>query len=134
MKKRIATGMVALALVGAALLSGCTSNSDKADENIKTAAENFEVQRTIVGINGITGKTIFFAEGRCSFEYPSGRRVDVVCRYGPNEYRKHVFIMGDQDSVAITQEEPIDVSVYHTRIILKPENVIPEFDLEVGTQ
>jgi hypothetical protein len=58
----------------------------------------------------------------------------VTCRYGPNEYRKHVFILGDQDSVAVTQEEPIDVSVYHTRIVLKPENLLPEFDLEVGKQ
>ena len=58
----------------------------------------------------------------------------MTCRYGPNEYRKHVFIMGDQDSVSITQEEPIDVSVYKTRVILKPESLLPEFDLEVGKQ
>jgi hypothetical protein len=45
-----------------------------------------------------------------------------------------VFITGDQDSVVITQEEAVDVSVYQTRIILKPENLIPNFDLEVGKQ
>ena len=116
------------------LLAGCTSDADKASENIATAAEAFEVQRTIVGINGITGKTIFFAEGRCSFEYPSGRRFDVTCKYGPNEFRKHVFILGDQDSVVVTQEKAIDVSVYYTRIVLKPQNIIPEFDLRVGEQ
>jgi hypothetical protein len=127
-----ALAALALALTGAA--NGCTSDADKASENIGTAAEQFEVQRTIVGINGITGDTIFYAEGRCSFEYPSGRRFEVTCKYGPNEYRKHVFIMGDQDSVSITQEEAIDVSVYHTRVILKPENLIPEFDLQVGKQ
>lgn len=130
-KKITAVALAALAVVG---LAGCTTDADMADENIKKAAEQFEVQRTIVGINGITGDTIFFAEGRCSFEYPSGRRVDVTCRYAENEYRKHVFILGDQDSVTITQEEPIDVSVYHTRVILKPQNVLPEFDLEVGKQ
>ena len=127
-----------LALAGAALvavgLTGCLSDADTANENIKTAAEQFEVQRTIVGINGITGKTIFYAEGRCSFEDLGDSRFDLICRYAENEYRKHVFIMGDQDSVTVTQEEPIDVSVYHTRIILKPENIIPEFDLEVGKQ
>ena len=105
-----------------------------ADRNIVTAAEQFEVQRTIVGINGINGNTIFYAEGRCSFEYPETHRVDVTCKYGPDEYRKHIFFMGDQDSLVITQEEPIDVSVYHTRVILKPENLLPEFDLEVGKQ
>lgn len=127
---------IALALAGAAVgvmaLAGCTSDADKASENIAVAAEAFEVQRTIVGINGITGNTIFFAEGRCSFEYPSGSRVDVTCKYSDSEYRKHTFLLGDQDSVVVTQEEAIDVSEYHTRIILKPQNIIPEFDISVG--
>ncbi|MDL5351192.1 hypothetical protein [Microbacterium sp. zg-YB36] len=124
-----AAATVALALTA---LVGCTSDADKASENIATAAEAFEVQRTIVGINGITGETIFFAEGRCSFEYPSAARVDVTCKYSPEEYRKHVFILGDQDSVVVTQEESIDVSEYHTRIVLKPQNLLPEFDIMVG--
>lgn len=119
-------------IVAAFGLAACTSDADKASENIAIAAEAFEVQRSIVGINGITGETIFFAEGRCSFEYPSGGRVDVTCKYGPDEYRKHVFLLGDQDSVVVTQEQAIDVSEYHTRIILKPQNVIPEFDISVG--
>lgn len=130
--KFIATAVVVAG--GIAGLTACTSDANKADENIKTAAEQFEVQRTIVGINGITGKTIFYAEGRCSFAQPTSRRFELVCKYGPNDFRKQVFIMGDQDSVAITQEQSIDVSVYHTRIVLKPENLIPEFDLEVGKQ
>lgn len=129
MKKTAAAIIGAAALAGT--LVGCTSDADKASENIATAAEAFEVQRTIVGINGITGDTIFFAEGRCSFEYGS-KRVDVTCKYGPEEYRKHVFMLGDQDSVVVTQEHAIDVSEYHTRIILKPQNIIPEFDIMVG--
>jgi len=132
MKTKIAAA-AAIVAAGALALTGCISDADKASENIATAAEQFEVQRTIVGINGITGDTIFFAEGRCSFE-SSGRRFDVTCRYGEDEYRKHVFVLGDQDSVSVTQEEAIDVSVYHTRVILKPENLLPEFDLEVGKQ
>lgn len=130
MKKLFAVGAV---LVAALALTGCVSDADKADENIKAAAEQFEVQRKIVGINGISGDVVFYAEGRCSFEN-SGRRFDVTCRYGPDEYRKHVFILGDQDSVSVTQEESIDVSVYHTRVILKPQNLLPEFDLEVGEE
>lgn len=125
--------MIAGVVVGLALtLAGCTSDADMASKNISTAAEQFEVQRTIVGINGITGKTIFYAEGRCSFEYPSASRVDVTCKYGPHEFRKSTFILGDQDSVVVAQEKAVDASVYHTRIILKPENIIPEFDIKVG--
>lgn len=125
--KLAAIGAVALAVA----LTGCTSDADKASENIATAAEQFEVQRTLVGVNGITGETIFFAEGRCSFE-SSGRRFDVTCKHSSDEYRKHVFILGDQDSVVVTQEAAIDISEYHTRIILKPQNLLPEFDIKVG--
>lgn len=129
-KRKIAAALIVVA--GVVGLSACTSDADKASENISTAAEAFEVQRTIVGINGITGATIFYAEGRCSFEFPAARRTDVTCKYGPDEYRRHTFFMGDQDSVVITQEESIDVSEYYTRIVIKPQNVIPEFDLMVG--
>lgn len=127
-KKTIAVAAIALVALG---LAGCTSDADKASHNIATAAEQFEVQRTIVGINGVSGDVAFFAEGRCSFE-AGGKRVDVTCKYGPDEYRKHVFVLGDQDSVTITQEKPIDVSEYHTRIVLKPQNLLPEFDIAVG--
>jgi hypothetical protein len=128
-RKLIAAAAAALLIVG---LAGCTSDADKASENISTAAEAFEVQRTIIGVNGITGKTTFFAEGRCSFEYPSSNRVDVTCKYSKDEYRRHTFIMGDQDSVVVSQEQAIDVSEYHTRIVIKPQNIIPEFDIMVG--
>jgi len=130
-KKKALAGVIGT-VAAVSLLSGCTSDADRASENVSTAAEAFEVQRTIVGINGISGETIFFAEGRCSFEYPSDSRVDVICKYASDEYRRHTFILGDQDSVVISQEKPIDVSEYHTRIILKPQNVIPEFDISVG--
>jgi len=123
--------LLILVLVGINLV-GCTSDADKASENISTAAEAFEVQRTITAISGITGDILFVAEGRCSFEYPSSNRVDVTCKYGPSEYRKHVFVLGDQDSVVVSQEAAIDVSEYNTRIVIKPQNIIPEFDVMVG--
>lgn len=129
MKKIIALAILA---VGAIIISGCTSDADKASENISTAAEAFEVQRTIVATNGITGEIMLFAEGRCSFEYPSSGRIDITCKYGPDDYRRHTYIRGDQDQVVITQEVGIDVSEYHTRIVLKPQNIIPEFDIMVG--
>lgn len=112
-------------------IASCSTDADTVSTNIATAAESFEVQRTFVGINGISQEMIFYAEGRCSFE-SDGRRFDVTCKYGPDEYRKHVFILGDQDSVVVTQEAAINVSEYHTRVVLKPQNIIPEFDLQVG--
>lgn len=134
------TTIGALLIAGVAL-TGCSnavttnngeSDADKVSENIALEAEAFQVQRTITATSGVTGEILFVAEGRCSFEYPSDNRVDAICKYGPDEYRKHVFLLGDQDSVVISQEKPIDVSEYHTKIVIKPQNAIPEFGISVG--
>lgn len=127
--------LAGVALVGVALaaLVGCSSDADKASENLSTAAEQFEVQRSIVGINGITDKVEFYVEGRCSVE-DEGHRLVVVCKHGDNDYRKHFVGLSDNMFYVATQLEAIDVSVYHTRIILKPENILPDFDLEAGEQ
>lgn len=129
-KALAASAIAVAAIVG---LAGCESDAVVSSRNITTAADNFEVQRAIAVVNGITTDTIFYAEGRCSVER-EGRDLLVLCKHGPDDYRKHIVMMGDQDSVAVTQLEGIDVSVYHTRIILKPENILPDFDLSVGVQ
>lgn len=129
------TAQIAVTLGLVAGLAACSTDADTASRNISTAAEQFEVQRTIIAVNGITGETIFFAEGRCSMESADSflaGALEITCKQGPSEYRKHFVLLGDQDSVAITQEKAIDVSEYHTRIILKPQNAIPEFDIMMG--
>lgn len=124
----LATVVGIFALTG----SSCSSDADKASENISTAAEAFEVQRTLVATNGITGEVQLYVEGRCSFEYVTSMRIDVTCKYAEDDYRRHTYIKGDQDQVVISQEAGIDVSEYHSRIIIKPQNLLPEFDIMVG--
>lgn len=113
------------------LLTGCTSDADKASQNISTAAENFEVQRNIKGVNAITDTPAFEVEGRCSIERVDDR-LQVTCKHGENDFRKHELGLADNVYYASVQLEPIDVSVYRTRIIIKPENLIPDFDLKTG--
>lgn len=126
--------IIGSALAGSILLSaaGCESDASKASENISTAADNFEVQRKIVGVNTRTDKYLFYVEGRCSIE----RQGDLIvtCKHGPNDYRKHMVGQATDVAWVSTQEEGIDVSVYHTRIILKPENLLPGLELSAGKQ
>lgn len=133
MKKAIKKfGAIAAGLILATVaLTGCESDADKVSENIAIEAEQFNVQRTIVATSGITGETLMYAEGRCSFE-ASGKRFDLTCKYGPDEYRKSTFLFGDQDSIYVAMEKSIDVSEYHTKIVIKPQNIIPEFDISIG--
>lgn len=134
-KKLTKPAAIVAALTAGLLLTaaGCTSDADKASENLSTAADQFEVQRRIVGVNGLTDEFAFEVEGRCSIT-DEARRLIVICKHGPDEYRKHYVGLSDNTFYVAEQLESIDVSVYHTRIIIKPQNIVPGLDLEAGKQ
>ena len=127
------TTLIAAAMLTTAALAGCSTNADKANENLSIAADNFEVQRHIVGVNGITGDYAFEVVGRCSIN-DQGHQLEVTCRHGENEYRKHMIGLSDNTFYVAEQLDAIDVSVYHTRILIKPETLLPEVELQTGKQ
>lgn len=135
MSKIAAVGFVAtLGVVG---LTACTSDADNASRNLSTSAEQFEIQRRITAVNGITDKVMLEIEGRCSVESDESflaGALEVTCKVGPNEYAKHFVVLGDNGLAVVQQLETVDVSVYHHRVIIKPENLLPEFDYEGGEQ
>lgn len=132
--------VVAAVLVTAGLgvgLVACTTDADTASRNISTAAEQFEVNRRITVTTGFNNEVALQVEGRCSLEstdsFLSGA-LEITCKIGPNEYVKHFVVKGDNDVVTAQQLDTIDVSVYHHRVLIKPENILPEFDYEGGEQ
>lgn len=134
--------VITLALVTLTLTLGINacgdSNADTVSQNISDEAEKFKVGRRIVVTNGITGKDVYRIEGRCSFEDKSDR-IDVVCRdktSGPKnrQFTKASVHLGDQDEWASVQLGPISVSEYRTKIIIRPEAIVPDFDLVTGDQ
>lgn len=134
-KKIIAIGFVAL--IGAVGLTACTSDADTASYNLSQSAEQFEINRRITIVHPITGDVTFEVEGRCSVESAESfleGALEITCKIGPNEYVKHFEIVGDNGQVSIQQLDTTDVSVYHHRVIIKPENILPEFDYEGGEQ
>lgn len=131
--KRIALAVLAIAsIVG---FTGCTSAADKVSENLSIEAEKFKIQRSIVGINGITGKAEFQVTGRCSVEgdgLGSLNALTVICKDGPDSFKKHWVGLSDNTFFIITQLKGVDVSEYRTTIVIKPENIVPNLDLITG--
>lgn len=130
-RNKILIALSAAALSGVAL-TGCTSDADTAAQNLSTKAEKFEVQRTITVVNGRTDKVTFEVTGRCSVEFETAGRLMAMCKHGPDDFRKHYTVLGDAGMVQIEQLGPIDVDEYHTQVVIKPETVIPDFDLETS--
>lgn len=131
-RKKSAAIVIALA-AAATLLSGCAPAAQTASQNLSTAADNFEINRRIVFFNGITDKYLLTIEGRCSIK-PDGGKLDVTCRIGPDQYKKHFLGLSDNVSYFVEQLEPVDVSLYHYRVIFKPENIVPDINVEAGKQ
>jgi hypothetical protein len=119
-----------LMLVGTACFR---SKADVASSNISKAAEQFEVNRRIVFFNGITDKYLLTIEGRCSVETTEsklGGSLEVTCKLGPNEYKKHFLGLSDNVSYFVEQTDPIAVDEYHYRVIFRPDTILPDIQVD----
>lgn len=128
--KKLIIGLLAVAALGTGAVA-CSSDADTASRNLSIAAEQFEVQRRIVFFNGITDKYLLIVEGRCSVETSDsalGGSLEVTCKIGPNEYKKHFLGLSDNVSYFVEQTTAVDVNTYHYRVIFKPESVVPDID------
>jgi len=129
--KRIIVG-ISFGLAALLALTGCTSAADQANENLSKAADNFEVPRRIVGINGITDKVLFSVEGFCSMNN-DGQKLDVICKVS-NDGSVERTTLGLSDNVTYvsTQMGGKQVSLFRPRIIFRPETIVPNFELSTS--
>ena len=109
--------------------SGCSRDAQVASRNISKASDMFEVQRRIVFYNGISGDYMLVLEGRCSIS-DSSYQLEVTCKTSQSQYKKHFLGLSDNVTYFAQQLEGSDVSVYHNRIVWKPQSVVPNIDIE----
>lgn len=119
--------VVAAAIVGGIALSGCASDADVVSENISKAADQFEIARRVVFVNGITDKYLLSIEGRCNIS-DDGNQLEVVCKTAGGEYKKHFLGPSDNVTYFVEQLEAANVSADHYRVIFKPEVIVPDVD------
>jgi predicted small secreted protein len=133
--KKTAAVVMAIAAL-AAVLAGCSSDADVASKNLSTAADNFEIQRRIIFVNGITDKYLLVIEGRCSLgNFDAERELSVTCKIGDEnggEFVKHFLGLSDNVTYVVEQTQAARVSAYHYRVVFKPEEIVPDIDLRTS--
>ena len=92
------------------------------------AAEQFELNRRIVFVNGITNEYLFTIEGRCSL-FDDGNQLEVTCKTAGGEFKKHFLGLSDNVTYIAEQLEGKNVSADHYRVIFKPSVIIPDVDM-----
>ena len=134
MKKIRTAVLVAATVIGGLGLAGCSSDADVVSKNLSKEADNFKVWRQIVLYNGITDKYVLEIDGYCSLgNSDASDRVTVTCKVdsgnGSDAYTKDVYLKSDNTMVFAHQIKGVDVSPDHYKVVLKPETVIPDFDV-----
>jgi len=127
MKKLLLT-VVLLSIV---VLSGCSTDAERASYNLSKSADMFEINRRVVFYNGINGEYVLSIEGLCSLN-DSGRQVEVTCKTGATSFKKHFLGLSDNVTYFAEQLESAKASVYTYRVIFKPTSIIPAVDTRIG--
>lgn len=125
--------VAAVALVGATLLAACSA-ADTASYNISQDSDNFKVNRRVVFVNGITDKYLLSIEGLCSIKDSkddnSKGQLEVTCKVGDSQFKKHFLGLSDNVTYFVEQLEPSTVDTYHYKVVFRPEEIVPDIDIQ----
>lgn len=128
MKRRLITA----AAVSVLILAGCSTDADVASNNLSYAAEQFQIERRIVFFNGITDKYLLEIDGLCSVQTGDSAlsgSLEVTCKVGPNEFKKHFLGLSDNVSYFVEQIDGAAVGTDRYKVIFKPQQIVPDVDL-----
>lgn len=123
-----------VAIAGALMLSlGACTPAQTASYNLSNDSDNFRVMRRVVFVNGITDKYLLSIEGLCSITKDKGdAQLEVTCKTGDGEYKKHYLGISDNVTYFVEQLDPASVDTYHYKVQFRPEELLPDIDVQVS--
>ncbi|VXB52285.1 conserved exported hypothetical protein [Exiguobacterium sp. 8H] len=128
MKKSLRS-IIAITLL-TVILAGCTE-ADVVSDNLSKSADSFEVERRVVFFNGITDNYLLTIEGLCSI-YEDGKQLEVSCKTGKEEYKKHFLGLSDNVSYFVEQTDAKYEDAFHYKVLFRPEQIIPDIELQTS--
>ena len=120
--------LITLCLLISLAITGCSTDAEIASRNVSKAADNFEVYRRVVFFNGITDNYLLSIEGYCS-TYNVGNFLEVTCKTGPSQYKKHFLGLSDNVSYFTEQLDNTTASSGRYRVVFKPSEILPDIDM-----
>lgn len=134
MKKAAEVILIVVAIILTALLcvnlTSCRQ-ADRVSYNVSREADSFGVCRKITVINSRTDTIIYELEGVFSLKNSVNNELEIVCRTGENEYKKHFIYLTDTVLYVVEDMQGADVSPYHYKVTFYPK-MIGGVDIEIG--
>lgn len=126
MKKTIFVLLIVF-LMSIALI-GCSTQADTVSYNVSQEADNFNVVRRLVVINGRTDKPFFEMVGAFSFELEDtngNKRIICVVETGEGQYKKHSIGLPEEAFWSVEDISGANVSKYKYQVNFLPEKIVP---------
>jgi hypothetical protein len=120
----LAAAVLALTAAG---LTACSSDAAVVSQNLSTDADQYKINRRVVFFNGITDKYLLEIDGLCSVT-DANRQLEVTCKVGADQYKKHLLGLSDNVSYFVEQLDPATADPYHYKVIFKPETIVPDIE------
>ena len=134
MRKAAEVILIVIAIILIALLcvnlTSCRE-ADKVSYNVSREADSFGVCRKITVINSRTDTIIYELEGVFSLKNSVNNELEIICRTGENEYKKHFIYLTDTVLYVVEDMQGADVSPYHYKVVFYPK-MIGGVDIEIG--
>ena len=125
MKKVLISLLVSISVIGMVGMVGCTE-ANTVSTNISREADNFNVTRRLVVINGRTDTIIFSLVGNFSLTVDQEEnQLEVIAEVRDGVYRKHFIGLSDELMYFIEDVGDTEVSKYDYEVEFIPEKVIP---------
>lgn len=123
-----------VAITGALMPSlGACTPAQTASYNLSNDSDNFRVMRRVVFVNGITDKYLLSIEGLCSItKDKEDAQLEVTCKTGDGEYKKLYLGVSDNITYSVEQMDPASVDTYHYKVQFRPEELLPDVDVQVS--
>lgn len=123
-----------VAITGALMLSlGACTPAQAASYNLSNGSDNFRVMRRVVFVNGITDKYLLSIEGLCPItKDKEDVQLEVACKTGDGGYKKHYLGISDNVTYFVGQMDPVSVGTYHYKVQFRPEELLPDVDVQVS--
>lgn len=126
--------LIFVALAATALVAACERPADVASRNLSMAADNFEVMRRVVFYNGITDAYILEVTGFCSIGNDNtSSQFTITCKDATG-FKKHFLGLSDNVTYFAEQVEAENVSTFHTRVLWRPQTILPDIDFQGDVQ
>ena len=125
MKKVLISLLVGISVIGMVGMVGCTE-ANTVSTNISKEADNFNVTRRLVVINGRTDTIIFSLVGKFSLTVDQEEnQLEVISEVRDGVYRKHFIGLSDELMYFIEDVGDTEVSKYDYEVEFIPEKIIP---------